>query len=145
MKAISDIITLFDSIEEYNIYAKKKYTNPLVFENSDPEIIDSFTKENGYIILSILIRKKDLINNEDYTLANNIFKSDDKGFVLGPLNNSRYYLIEKIEKLVLDNGRISFSISNTNFKSFELGLLIDPNFDERGSETMINFLAMLSD
>ena len=144
MKILSDIITSFSDIDEYNSYTKNKYANPSLLKDIDPEITSLFTRENGYQLISIVI-KRNQSKLFEYVVEHEIFKSTDKGFVIGTLNKSRSYLLEKILKLVIEDGRLVLLIDNTDFKSFELGLLIDPKFPERGSETMINFLDMINE
>lgn len=144
MKILSDIITSFSDINEYNSYTKNKYANPSILKDINSDIIEKFTRDNGYQLVSIVI-KRNKSSLFEYVVENDIFRATDKGFVIGTLNKSRSYLLEKILKLVIEDGRLVLLIDNTDFKSFELGLLIDKKFPERGSDTMINFLTMITD
>ena len=142
MKQLSDQITSFSSIEELANYSAKKYNKPLSFKNATNA--DKFTENNQYIIISVLIR----YNPEGvYRINHELFHKEDKGFVLGTLNRSRDYIINRISTIYIEDGYIDFEINEGNqFRSFELGIMIDPLYEiyeKRARRTMVDFLVML--
>lgn len=141
MKALSNDIYSFTDIEEYNSYVQRKYSNPNPII-SNQEASSTFTMDNDFIILSVVVKHSNLVDGK-ITIENDIFHATDKGFILGTLNNDRSYLMERILRVVIEDGKILMLVDNVNFKSFEVGILIDPKFDERGPITITQFLSML--
>lgn len=142
MKALSNDIYSFTDIVEYNSYVQRKYTNPNLVNTFDPEISATFSSENGYTILSVVVKRNNAVDGK-ITIENEIFHNTDKGFILGTLNNDRSYLMERILRVVIEDGKLTMLVDSENFKSFEVGILIDPKFDERGPLTITQFLSML--
>lgn len=140
-KTTGSIIRTFDNIGDYNLYVDKKYKYPSSFSNIDPELYKRFTKNNGYLIVVLLVTNK---NSTSYTFTNEIFTDKCKGFFLGTLNASRKYLIDGIDSISIENEKLIIDISNQNFSSFEIGILIDTKFSERGGKTLVDFLKMMS-
>lgn len=141
MKALSNDIYSFTDIEEYNSYVQRKYSNPNpIIPNQ--EASTTFTMDNDFIILSVVVKHSNLIDGK-IAIENDIFHTTDKGFILGTLNNDRSYLMERILRVVIEDGKLTMLVDSENFKSFEVGILIDPKFDERGPLTITQFLSML--
>lgn len=141
MKALSNDIYSFTDIEEYNTYVQRKYANPNpIIPNQEASA--TFTMDNDFIILSVVVKHSNLIDGK-IAIENDIFHATDKGFILGTLNNDRSYLMERILRVVIEDGKLTMLVDSENFKSFEVGILIDPKFDERGPLTITQFLSML--
>ena len=134
-------ILFFSDMNRYNSYADKKYTKSSSYTGVDPELLAPFTEENGYKILVVLVRNN---GTNHYTFQHDIFSKDAKGFFLGTLNYSREYLVPDISSIEMSDGEMTLTIDNLKFRSFEIGILVDPIFNTRGSETLTKVLAMLS-
>ena len=131
----------FDDIRSYNNYADKKYKNSYSFSTINPKYYKDFNIDNDYIIIVLLVKNN---GTNTYVFENDIFKESSKGFFLGTLNFSRKYLIESIKSITIIEHKLTLVIDNLNFSSFEIGILIDPKFNERGSITLDRFINMVS-
>lgn len=149
MVKISDMILSFKSLDEYSEYTKKKYTNSNTYisDNMSDKKRSQVTVDNGFYILSLLIKSKDVIINGPslyVTVDDPIFKKEYKGFFLGCLNQSRSYIDRYLKQLILNDGNIELVLDRTQFKSFEMGILIDTKYDERGSYVLRELLKIQS-
>ena len=131
----------FDNIEKYNTFADKKYTNSGSFSNIPSKLYEDFTIENDYIILVLRVKNN---GTNTYIFENDVFTDTAKGFFLGTLNASRKYLIDDIKSIIISDHKMTLIMDNLNFYSFEIGILIDPKFNERGSITLTKFIQMIS-
>ena len=136
-------LILFDDLLELNDYTEKKYVKPL-FVGTQYD----FSLKNDYLVLSILVKQDKTkpveLNSTSipYTFHIDGIKETDKGLLLGTLNNRRNRITNRILSISLKDNTIVVEMKPTTFKPFELGLIIDTRYDDRGFLTLSNYLSM---
>lgn len=139
MVRLTDYIIHFHTLEELCNYSYGKYGDltALSIPNGVDKIYDRYTSNNSYNSYAFRLTTDDIYkikvaeNLYCITFINKSFNSTSKGKLIGALNKKRINQTQLISEIDIGDGFISFYLNSNSFHSFEVGLIVDEDYNNR--------------